>query len=173
MGDPPPCPERSARWPDGLAAIETIKLAFFVGIANALRDQDNDIHAVVALDSDVSEAGIHDNCALEVLTPFGFAFRFRVYHDREKALLDGIISDSKAAPGVLVAAKDALRVHEMPFIHAARHYAAVAALTHQLPLYAPTVRGPISLMRSSNSLFYASFSNLELLPRALRPHSPA
>jgi U3 small nucleolar RNA-associated protein 22 len=123
-----------------LPQSKKIKLAFFVGIADALRDQNADIRTVTAPDSDVSESDIHDNCALEILTPLGFAFRFRIYHDQEKALLDGIVSDSKAAPGAVVAAKDALRVHEMLFTHATRHHPAVAALTHQLPSYAPTVR---------------------------------
>jgi U3 small nucleolar RNA-associated protein 22 len=132
--------ERSARWPDDLAAIQKIKLAFFVGIADALRAQDNNIRTAVALDSDSTETDIHDNCSLEVLTPSGFAFRLRIYHDREKTLLNGIISDSKAAPGAVVAAKDALRIHDMRFIHAPRHHAAVAALTHRFPSYAPTVR---------------------------------
>ncbi|KAG9095422.1 hypothetical protein FRC07_011102, partial [Ceratobasidium sp. 392] len=37
--------EKSARWPDDLAAIQKIKLAFFVGIADALRAQDDKIRA--------------------------------------------------------------------------------------------------------------------------------
>ncbi|KAG8693881.1 hypothetical protein FRC11_002594, partial [Ceratobasidium sp. 423] len=76
--------EKSARWPDDLAAIQKIKLAFFVGIADALRAQDGNIRTAVALDADATETDIHDNCSLEVLTPSGFAFRLRIYHDREK-----------------------------------------------------------------------------------------
>ncbi|KAG9088526.1 hypothetical protein FS749_002095 [Ceratobasidium sp. UAMH 11750] len=132
--------EKSARWPDDLAAIQKIKLAFFVGIADALRAQDDNFRAAVALDPDAGEADIHDNCSLEVLTPSGFAFRLRIYHDREKTLLDGIISDRKAAPSVVATAKDALRVHETRFVHAPRHHAAVAALAHRFPSYTPAVR---------------------------------
>ncbi|KAG9081347.1 hypothetical protein FRC07_014526, partial [Ceratobasidium sp. 392] len=102
--------------------------------------QDDKIRAAVALDSDASEADIHDNCSLEVLTPSRFAFRLRIYHDREKTLLDGIISDKKAAPGVIANAKNALRIHETRFLHAPRHHAAVAALSHRFPSYTPAVR---------------------------------
>ncbi|KAG8732138.1 hypothetical protein FRC11_000523 [Ceratobasidium sp. 423] len=122
--------EKSARWPDDLAVIQKIKLAFFVGIADALRARDENIRTSVALESDATETDIHDNCSLEVLTPSGFAFRLWIYHDREKALLDGIISDSNAAPGMAAAAKDALRIHETRFLHMPRRHAAVAALSH-------------------------------------------
>ncbi|CAE6493644.1 unnamed protein product [Rhizoctonia solani] len=132
--------EKSARWPDDLGAIQKIKLAFLVGIADALRAQDANIRTAVALDSDATETDIHDNCSLEVLTPSGFAFHLRIYHDREKTLLNGIISDSGAAPGMVAAAKDALRIHETRFLHMPRHHAAVAALSHRYPSYAPTVR---------------------------------
>ncbi|KAG8708598.1 hypothetical protein FRC11_006343 [Ceratobasidium sp. 423] len=113
--------EKSARWPDDLAAIQKIKLAFFVGIADALRARDEKIRTAVAPDSDATETNIHDNCSLETL-------------------LDGIISDSNAAPGMVAAAQDALRIHETRFLHMPRHHAAVAALSHRCPSYVPTIR---------------------------------
>ncbi|QRV78620.1 U3 small nucleolar RNA-associated protein 22 [Ceratobasidium sp. AG-Ba] len=132
--------EKSARWPDDLAAIQKIKLAFFVGIADALRAQDDKMRTEVVLDSDATETDIHDNASLEVLTPSGFAFRMRIYHDREKTLLDGIISDKKSTPKAVAHAKYALNLHELRFVHAPRHHAAAAALGHRFPSYAPAVR---------------------------------
>ncbi|KAB5588975.1 U3 small nucleolar RNA-associated protein [Ceratobasidium theobromae] len=155
--------EKSARWPDDLAAIQKIKLAFFVGIADGLRAQDEKIHVEVALDSDAAETDIHDNCSLEVLTPAGFAFRLRIYHDREKTLLDGIISDPKVLPWVVAGAKDALRIHEMRFLHAPRHHAAVAALSHRFPVYAPTVRLVVRWLGAHLLLTHVSHELVELI----------
>lgn len=166
--------EKSARWPDDLAAIQKVKLAFFVGIADALRAQDAKIRTSVALDSDAAETDIHDNCSLEVLTPAGFAFRLRIYHDREKTLLDAIISDSKATPGAIAAAKDALRIHEMRFLQAPRHHAAVAALTHRHPAYAPAVRLTVRWLGAHLLLPHVSHALVELLVARefLRPGLP-
>ncbi|KAG8679766.1 hypothetical protein FRC09_018740 [Ceratobasidium sp. 395] len=166
--------EKSARWPDDLAAIQKIKLAFFVGIADALRAQDDNIRAAVALDSDASETDIHDNCSLEVLTPSGFAFRLRIYHDREKTLLDGIVSDKKATPVVVAAAKDALRVHEMRFVHAPRHHAAVAALAHRFPSYTPAVRLTLRWLGAHLLLPHIPHTLIELIVARefLRPGTP-
>ncbi|KAG8697351.1 hypothetical protein FRC11_000091, partial [Ceratobasidium sp. 423] len=99
----------------------------------ALRVQDENIRTAVAPDSGATKTDIHDNCSLEVLTPSGFAFQLWIYHDHEKTLLDGIISDSNAAPGMVAAAQDALRIHETRFLHMPRHHAAVAALSHWYP----------------------------------------
>lgn len=166
--------EKSARWPDDLAAIQKVKLAFFVGIADALRAQDTNIRAAVALDSDATETDIHDNCSLEVLTPAGFAFRLRIYHDREKTLLDGIISDSKATPGAIAAAKDALRIHETRFVHAPRHHAAVAALTHRYPAYGPAIRLTVRWLGAHLLLPHVPHPLVELLVARefLRPGLP-
>ncbi|CAE6451240.1 unnamed protein product [Rhizoctonia solani] len=155
--------EKSARWPDDLVAIQKIKLAFFVGIADALRAQDDKIRTAVALDSDATETDIHDNCSLEILTPSGFAFRLWIYHDREKTLLNGIISDSKATPGMVAAAKDALRIHETRFLHTPRHHAAVAALSHRYPSYAPTIRLVVRWLGAHLLLTHISHALVELV----------
>ncbi|KAG8737938.1 hypothetical protein FRC10_007518 [Ceratobasidium sp. 414] len=166
--------EKSARWPDDLAAIQKIKLAFFVGIADALRAQDDNIRAAIALDSDASETDVHDNCSLEVLTPSGFAFRLRIYHDREKTLLDGVISDKKEAPGVVATAKDALRVHETRFVHSPRHHAAVAALAHQFPSFAPAVRLTLRWLGAHLLLHHIPHPLVELIVARefLKPGAP-
>ncbi|CUA70802.1 U3 small nucleolar RNA-associated protein 22 [Rhizoctonia solani] len=148
--------EKSARWPDDLVAIQKLKLAFFVGIADGLRAQDPKIQTAVALDSDATEVDIRDNCSLEVVTPSGFAFRLRIYHDREKTLLDGMMESS---PG----AKDALRLHQTRFIHMPRHHAAVAALSHRFPSYAPTVRLVVRWLGAHLVLPHISHELIELV----------
>ncbi|CAE6500930.1 unnamed protein product [Rhizoctonia solani] len=153
--------EKSARWPDDLAAIQKLKLAFFVGIADALRAQDAKVRTAVALDSDATGADIHDNCSLEVVTPAGFAFRLRIYHDREKTLLEGIIESG--AGSEVGAAKDALRVHETRFVYMPRHHAAVAALSHRFPSYAPTVRLAVRWLGAHLLLTHISHELVELI----------
>ncbi|CAE6459247.1 unnamed protein product [Rhizoctonia solani] len=151
--------EKSARWPDDLAAIQKLKLAFFVGIADALRAHDPKIQTAVALDPGTSETDIRDNCSLEVVTPSGFAFRLRIYHDREKTLLDGMIESGSSAG----AARDALRVHETRFVYMPRHHAAVAALSHRYPSYAPTVRLVVRWMGAHLLLTHISHELIELI----------
>ncbi|CAE6501093.1 unnamed protein product [Rhizoctonia solani] len=149
--------EKSARWPDDLAAIQKLKLAFFVGIADALRAQDPQIRTSVALDPDATELDVHDNCSLEVVTPAGFAFRFRIYHDREKTLLDAAKADGDPRVG------GALRLHETRFLYLPRHHAAVAALSHRFPSYAPTVRLVVRWLGAHLVLTHVSHPLIELI----------
>ncbi|CAE6452704.1 unnamed protein product [Rhizoctonia solani] len=149
--------EKSARWPDDLAAIQKLKLAFFVGIADALRAQDPQIRTSVALDPEATELDVHDNCSLEVVTPAGFAFRFRIYHDREKTLLDAAKADGDPRVG------GALRLHETRFLYLPRHHAAVAALSHRFPSYAPTVRLVVRWLGAHLVLTHVSHPLIELI----------
>ncbi|KAH7323328.1 Nrap protein [Rhizoctonia solani] len=150
--------EKSARWPDDLAAIQKLKLAFFVGIADALRAQDPKIRTSIALDPDATESDIHDNCSLEVVTPAGFAFRFRIYHDREKTLLDAAVGTGRDGR-----VGGALRLHETRFLYLPRHHAAVAALSHRFPSFAPTVRLVVRWLGAHLVLTHISHPLVELI----------
>ncbi|KDQ16670.1 hypothetical protein BOTBODRAFT_30589 [Botryobasidium botryosum FD-172 SS1] len=131
--------ERSAKWADDLCAIQKLKLAFFERIATGLSDALPGTKAAVALDRYAQD--IEDNCSLEMLLPSGFAFRARIYHDREQTLLERILADKKDTPdSKRREAQAALDLHRRRFIAAPRHHAAITALYHRSPSFSPCVR---------------------------------
>lgn len=135
--------ESSGRWPDELAAIQKIKLAFFEKIARSFRDQVEGSVVAVAVDDVLDGEGgiIQDNCSLELLVPSGFAFRLRIHHDREKTLLDRLIADKKGTkPALRRAAQQALDIHLSRFTQLPRHHSAISTLHHLFPSFSMTVR---------------------------------
>lgn len=142
--------ERSARWPDDLAAIQKMKLAFFERIASSLMNKVPGLVASVVLGKDSSTSQIADDSSLEVLTPEGWAFSTRIWHDREALLLERIcgkkrplIQNPTQTTGDGPAYKHALQelhMYTRRFIHAPKHHRAVAALSHHYAAYPGTVR---------------------------------
>lgn len=149
--------EQSAKWPDELKAIQKIKLAFFEGIATGLMNSVPGTKASVVLGSgDITDANeLMDKAYLEIVTPEGWAFHARIWHNREATLLDRILDDHGPMPHVVVPkkrkqaerkgkeyldAQEAKEVYDRRFIHAPRHHRAVAALSHQYPAFSGTCR---------------------------------
>jgi len=93
--------EKSARWPDELVAIQKMKLAFFERMATALMSKSEGTTAQVVLGDGFGRPEIQDQAWLEVVTPEGWAFAVRIWHDREATLLDRIINAQAQMPKVL------------------------------------------------------------------------
>ncbi|KAK7059108.1 U3 snoRNP protein [Paramarasmius palmivorus] len=144
--------EKSSRWPDDLRAIQKIKLAFFERIARALMTSVSGLRASVVIGDGAATSQVQDTSFLEIVTPDGWAFHARIWHDREATLLDRIIKGTGNLPHVTVKNKDhkkgkdyheavqARDVYTRRFIHAPRHHRAIAKLCHHFPAYAGTVR---------------------------------
>ncbi|EIW56105.1 Nrap protein [Trametes versicolor FP-101664 SS1] len=144
--------EKSARWPDDLHAIQKMKLAFFERLASILMHAVKGLQATVVFGERPERTEIEDEAALDIITADGWAFRARIWHDREATLLDRIINDQPHVPKALRQAKTgedardrqlALHARELytrRFIHAPRHHRAIAALYHRFPAFANTVR---------------------------------
>ncbi|KAJ7721723.1 Nrap protein [Mycena maculata] len=143
--------EKSAKWPDDLRAIQKIKLAFFERVASALMVSVAGLKAAVVVGDGVSTSAIQDSSRLEIVTPDGWAFSARIWHDREATLLDRLIVGKNVLPHINVPwekkkgkeyqeAVDAKELYVRRFIHAPRHHRAVAVLHHRYPAYSPTVR---------------------------------
>ncbi|KAI9456746.1 Nrap protein [Russula earlei] len=134
--------EKSARWPDDLAAIQKLKIAFLERIAQALANAIPDLHARVAVILPAGVPPTADHVQLEITTPDGWAFALRIWHDREATLLDRILHSSPATypPHDLESARMAHRLYTRRFIAAPRHHRAVAALHHQFVAFSGTVR---------------------------------
>lgn len=138
--------EKSSKWPDDLRAIQKIKLAFFETIASALMTANPGLRAAVHIEQPC-DSDIQDQASLEILTPEGWSFSARIWHDREAVLLERIISSVKAPvdPNPQLSkdqrmARRALDLYTRHFIHAPRHHRAIATLSHRYIAYPGTVR---------------------------------
>nr|VWO97778.1 Ubiquitin-conjugating enzyme E2 2 [Ganoderma boninense] len=144
--------EKSGRWPDDLRAIRKIKLAFYERLATALMEAVKGLQATVVLGERAGGKELQDEAALDIVTLEGWAFRARIWHDREATLLDRVINDQshirKASRRhvsgdeayerqVALAMRDA---YSRRFIHAPRHHRIIAALSHKFAAFAGTVR---------------------------------
>ncbi|EAU86967.1 pre-rRNA processing protein Utp22 [Coprinopsis cinerea okayama7 len=149
--------EKSGKWPDELKAIQKIKLAFFERMAVLLMGSVPGLKASVVLgEGDVTDSNeVVDKAYLEILTPEGWAFRGRIWHDREATLLDRILDERGPLAHIAVPkskkkeerkgkvyldAQVAREVYERRFVHAPRHHRAVAALSHRYGAFAGTCR---------------------------------
>ncbi|KAL6304485.1 Nrap protein [Sparassis latifolia] len=143
--------EKSGRWPNDLRGIQKIKLAFLERLATALMAANKGMKAAVVTGDGVISSEIQDQAQLEVLTPEGWAFTARIWHDREATLLEKIIDDKPQVPKHLKresgldgterrAAQEAQEIYRRRFIHSPRHHRAIAALSHLFSAFAGTVR---------------------------------
>ena len=137
--------EKSSRWPDDLAAILKMKLAFFEHIARLLMKAVEGLTAKVVADS--PSPSFHDHCRLEILTPEGWAFSASIWHEREATLLDRLIegepnrtSVPKPSPREKQAGVKAKENYVRQFIAAPSHHRAISNLCHRYPGFSGTVR---------------------------------
>lgn len=128
--------ESSRRWPDDLVAIQKVKMAFLVKLAGVLQEAGH--RATVALEANSPD--IQDHAAVEVVA-HGFAFRLRVYHDRERTLLERMIEDADLPSEKLrVIAQQTYDLHVRRFTSSPRHHAAISTLHHLFPSFASASR---------------------------------
>lgn len=147
--------EKSGRWPDDLKAIQKVKMAFLEAIAAGLGKKVTGLQAQIVLDDGDAES-IQDTVRLEILTPEGWAFSARIWHDREATLLNDIIDDKphipkavrkrlqqNATPQEIKLRHEAVQAKEVyirRYIHGPRHHRAIAALSHRFGAYTGTTR---------------------------------
>ena len=144
--------EKSSRWPDDLRAVQTIKLAFFDKIASALMESVPGLSARVVISDGMHDSPIMDKACLEMISPEGWAFAARIWHDREVNLLDQVIKGkADTLPHIITKAEkkksaehyealEAKEVYMRRFIHAPRHHRAIATLAHHYSAFPGTVR---------------------------------
>lgn len=130
--------EKSSKWPDDLGAIQKLKLAWFESLARLIVDKFDGSKAEVLIEDGPSP--IEDNTSLEVLLPEGHAFRLRVYHDRERTLLERKLDDKTVQGFDRQEAQMALDLHIRRFIHGPLHHAALMNMHHRYTGWSPSVR---------------------------------
>ncbi|KAL5521182.1 hypothetical protein ACEPAG_9105 [Sanghuangporus baumii] len=147
--------ERSGRWPDELVAIQKMKLAFFEQIANALMTKVSGLRANIVACTQQTALGNLDTAYLEFVTPEGWAFAARIWHDREATLLNRILEKKRLGmPNSVSSGSDvksnehndrqlaskAYEIYARRYLHAPKHHRAVASLCHRFVAFAGTVR---------------------------------
>ena len=136
--------ESSPRWPDDLGAIQKVKLAMFEKLARVVMSHKKGTKAGVVFDAARSE--IEDSASLEIITPGGIAFRVRIYHERERTLLERILDGEQQTFGTALPqpprrlALPALALHVRQFVHLPQHHGALAPLHHRYPSYSSATR---------------------------------
>ena len=149
--------ERSGQWPDDITAIQTTKMAFFERIGSSLMEKVPGLRADVVIGDGCTKSDIIDQASLQIVTPDGWAFSARIWHDREGTLLQELTREKrlpKQPSGVNAdadknegdsgfrrkQAAGALEVYTRRFIHSPKHHRAIAALCHRFPAYPGTIR---------------------------------
>ncbi|KAG8821942.1 hypothetical protein FRC18_011163 [Serendipita sp. 400] len=150
--------EKSARWPDDLGAIQKVKLAWFETVAQNILAGNDGSKASIALDSFASP--IEDGASLEVALPSGFAFRLRIYHDRERTLLERLIEDKTLPPFQKAEAERALSIHLQRFIHGPAHHSSISNIHHRHIGFSAAVR---LIKRWFSSHLLSNFVSSELI----------
>ena len=139
--------EKSPRWPDDLAAILKMKLAFLEHIARSLMKAVEGLAAKVVVDNPSPSASFQDRGRLEILTPEGWAFSASIWHEREVTLLDRVIEGEpnrpfapKPSPREKQAAVKAKETYVRQFVAAPSHHRAISNLCYRYPGFSGTVR---------------------------------
>ena len=130
--------EGSGKWPEDLAAIQKVKAAFLAKIAEDMQEANAGMLAELALDLEAS--GFRDHVALDIVTQQGYAFRLRIHHARERALLEELLLGTEADDASIKKHSELLVAYHRTFTASPAHHAAVAALQHRHPSYSTTVR---------------------------------
>ena len=139
--------EKSPRWPDDLAAILKMKLAFFEHIARSLTKAVGGFTARVVVDNPSPSASFQDRVRLEIVTPEGWAFSASIWHEREATLLDRMVEGEpnrpfapKPSPREKQAALKAKETYVRQFIAAPSHHRAISNMCYRYPGFSGTVR---------------------------------
>lgn len=131
--------ESSGRWPDDLVAIQKIKLAFMAKLSEVIETTVRGASAQVVLEAAAPD--VQDHAIMEVIMPAGVAFHLRIYHDRERTLLERMVEDPDLPSTRLRSiAQATYDLHVRRFTSAPRHHAAISTLHHRYPSYAAATR---------------------------------
>ena len=128
--------ESSQKWPDNLKAIQRMKTAFYLRIADKLKYKG--MRATVVEETEEESLGL--NGFMDVRVAPGFVFRCRISYDRESTLCENVISDRKSSHSLKEQHQKALDLHNRHFVQAPMHTFQVHALCHRHPSLSQTIR---------------------------------
>jgi U3 small nucleolar RNA-associated protein 22 len=130
--------EGSGRWPDDLCAIQRTKIAFLLRIAELLVKAKSEYSARVGLENPSQPA--QNQAFLDITAPGGFAFRIRIYHDREVTLFDRQLKDSTLDAASRESAAASLALYKCEFVQAPIHSQVLQTLSTRFLALSPSIR---------------------------------
>ena len=130
--------EASARWPDDLLAIQGMKVAFLVKIAELLSRTTPEMDMRLGLENEDRKA--LNTAFLDVLYAPGLAFRLRIHHDREPTLLERALRESSSGLGGREDVALALSAYRRNFIQGPLQNQSLRVLCTRFPLLSPCIR---------------------------------
>ncbi|KAG0330997.1 hypothetical protein BG000_011298 [Podila horticola] len=128
--------ESSQKWPDNLKAIQRMKTAFYLRLADKIKYKG--MRATVVEESEHESLGL--NGYMDVRVNPGYIFRCRIQHDREMTLCENVINDRKSSQHLKDQHQRALDLYNKYFVQAPMHTFQMHALCHKHPSLSQTIR---------------------------------
>lgn len=126
--------ETSSRWPDEIKALEKTKAAFLIRISDILN---KDTTYRTFLTKDDSIPFNEDVTLLNVLTPQGYGFRFRVLSERDEILYLRAVANAGTQKALV---QNIYLKFNQVYIGSVKHTRTINILSSSYPYYSPTVR---------------------------------
>lgn len=126
--------ETSSRWPDEIKALEKTKTAFMIRIADTLNKEST---YKTFISKDESIPFNEDVTLLNVLTPGGYGFRFRVLSERDEVLYLRAVANAGTQKALV---QNIYLKFNQKYIGSVKHTRTINILSSSFPYYSPTVR---------------------------------
>ncbi|OBA24348.1 Nrap protein [Metschnikowia bicuspidata var. bicuspidata NRRL YB-4993] len=126
--------ETSNRWPDEIIAMEKTKAAFLLKISSVL-NKESTYKTFISRDESIPFN--NDITLLNVLTPDGFGFRFRVLSERDEVLYLRAVRNSDTKKALV---QNVYFKFNQKYLGSIKHTRTISILSSSFPYYSPTVR---------------------------------
>lgn len=126
--------ETSSRWPDEIKALEKTKAAFLIRISETL-NRDSTYRTFLTRDTSIPFN--EDVTLLNILSPGGYGFRFRVLSERDEILYLRAVANAGTQKALV---QSIYLKFNQKYIGLAKHTRTVNILSSSFPYYSPTVR---------------------------------
>lgn len=132
--------ESSMKWPEDLVAVQKTKIAFLLKMAELLEKGagKRNTHTRIGLENE--DRPTMNAAFLDVIYLTGPAFRVRIYHERERTLLEKQLKSGLLSPRTKDEISQALNEHCRQFIYGPLHTQDFQKLCHRFPALSPTTR---------------------------------
>lgn len=126
--------ESSSRWPDEIKALEKTKTAFLLKVSEIL-NKDSTYKCFITRDKFIPY--MEDITLMNVLTPGGYGFRFRVLSERDEILYLRAVSNAGQQKAMV---QSVYLKFNQKYMGSLKHSRTISILSTQFPYYSPTVR---------------------------------
>ncbi|KAI1634208.1 nrap protein [Biscogniauxia mediterranea] len=130
--------EASGKWPDNIAAIQRLKIAFLLKIGSSLEEAKDGIKTHLGLEN--ADLDIENLAFLDVVYENGITFRLRVSSDQEEALLDKQTKDKTAERHIRTQAADLLARFKFTYVILPLHTQTISTFCSRYPALSPSIR---------------------------------